>query len=450
MIVNTLVLKYPFFFVFVFCFLQSTAQQVEFLGGAEISGLFSSNESLPFWFYTETNTAVGELSSVSGQAFAKATYSLSEKSQFEAEVSAFYRDEVPTSFQRNNLYVSFTNNWLQITAGAKKQKEEAYGLSMTNKNFIWNNNARAIPGVLLEANNPLKISEVFLVDWGIGNYFLNDARYVSDVMIHYKRLAVIAKLNEKNKITIRLQHVAQWGGTSPDFGKLPTDFSTFLKVFLAKKTVVENGIENQLGNHIGSLMIDYQFKTEIGNINIYFDHPFEDGSGTRYANFPDGLWGILFSPENSKFIRHILYEYSTTTDQSGAVGQSGIDNYFSHSLYRSGWTYEQTIIGFPFILTDKTIEITNLTSPIISNRVTVHHLALSGNYKKLAWKLKSSYAKHLGTYRHPYPTSLKVWSSAIWLQYDLNKYGKCLLLTGIDSSSGNSTLGVGVGYKYVF
>ncbi len=450
MIVNTLVLKYPFFFVFVFCFLQSTAQQVEFSGGAEISGLFSSNESLPFWFYTETNTAVGELSSISGQAFAKATYSLSGKAQFEAEVSAFYRDEVPTSFQRNNLYVSFTNNWLQITAGAKKQKEEAYGLSMTNKNFVWNNNARATPGVLLEANNPLKISEVFLVDWGIGNYFLNDARYVSDVMIHYKRLAVIAKLNEKNKITIRLQHVAQWGGTSPDFGKLPTDFSSFIKVFFAQKTEAAGENVNALGNHIGSILLDYEVDSNIGDFTFYYDHPFEDGSGTRYANFPDGLWGISFNPKKTKLIKHFLYEFAFTTNQSGNTGVSGFDNYFSNNLYRSGWTYEQTIIGFPFILTDKTIEITNLTSPIVSNRVTVHHLALSGNYKKLIWKVKSSYAKHLGTYRHPYPTALKVWSNAIWLQYDLEKYGRCMLLTGIDSSSGNSTLGVGVGYKYGF
>ncbi len=434
----------------ILCTVQISAQEVEFSGGVEVMGILGSQEGLPFWFYTETNTATGTFSNASTVVFAKATYSLSENAQLETGMSAFFRDEVPTPFQRNNLYASFKNNAIKITAGARKQNEEAYGLSMTNKNVIWNNNARAIPGILIEANNPLKISNVFSVDWGIGNYFLNDTRYVSNVMVHYKRLSISAKINEKNKITARLQHVAQWGGTSPDFGKLPQDFSAFVSVFFAKKTTAPGENINALGNHIGSILVDYEFETKIGDFSMYYDHLFEDGSGTRYANFPDGLWGVIYTPKNKNIIMHLLYEFATTLDQSGTTGVSGFDNYFSNNLYRSGWTYEQTIIGLPFILVDKNLEITNLTSPIVSNRVQVHHIGINGMYKALNWKVKSTFATHYGTYRQPFATPQKVWSNALWIQYEFKKYGKALFQTGFDATGSTTVFGLGIGYRYEF
>ena len=443
-------MKKSFLLFLVLYTVQISAQEVELSVGLDVRGILGSQKDIPFWFFTETGTAIGASSNISAIVFAKATYFLSNNAQLEAGVSAFYRDDVPTPFQRNNLYASFKNNAIKITAGARKQNEEAYGLSMTNKNIIWNSNARAIPGFLVEAHNPIKISNVFSVDWGIGNYFLNDKRYVSNAMVHYKRLGVTTKINEKNKITVRLQHVAQWGGTSPDFGKLPQDFSAFVSVFFAKKTATPGENVNALGNHIGSILVDYEFNTKTGDFSIYYDHLFEDGSGTRYANFPDGLWGLIYTPKNKKIITHLLYEFATTLDQSGTTGVSGFDNYFSNNLYRSGWTYEQTIIGLPFILVDKNIEITNLTSPIVSNRVQVHHIGISGMYKALNWKVKSAFATHYGTYRQPFATPQKTLSNALWLQYDFKKYGKALLQSGFDTTESTTIFGLGIGYRYEF
>ncbi len=423
-------------------------ENIHFFAKVKGIGFFSSEEVLPGWFYTNTNTAVSEFSTVSGKFFARSTYSFKESTKIEAGFSGFYRNEIAPSFQRNNFYLRFKNNWFQATIGAKNQKEEAFGLSLTNKNFVWSNNARAIPGFIIEASTPLKLSKTFSVDWGIGNYFLNDTRYVSNTMIHYKRLAIIAKINDNSKLKIRLQHVAQWGGTSPEFGKLPTDFSAFVKVFFAKKTNTEGENVNALGNHIGSFFVDYVFSTQVGSFNVYYDHPFEDGSGTRFANFPDGLWGLTFTPKKTPYF--FLYEFATTTNQSGNTGVSGFDNYFSNNLYRSGWTYEGNVIGFPFITSDKNIEITNLTSPIVSNRIQAHHFAFSGKHNALSWKLKTTFAKHLGTYRQPYSKPVKVWSNALFLTYGFKKYGNALLQLGFDNGSNKNIFAIGLGYEYKF
>jgi hypothetical protein len=441
--------KYPVL-VFFFISILGWTQEIKTTGFVEANAYFFSENELPFWFYTNTQTAINSQSNFSSQVFFKANYSLSESAFLETGISALYRDGGNTSFQRNDLYVKFTNNWLQISAGATNPAEKEAGLSMTNKNFIWSNNARAIPGLLFASSNPIQILEGLGINWEIGNYFLNDSRYVSNTMIHYKRLEIIAKLDERNTLSASLQHVAQWGGTSPEFGKLPRDASAFIKVFFAQKTSTTGENENALGNHIGSFLLDYTYSTSNGTLNAYYDHPFEDGSGSRFANFPDGLWGVAYKFNNTKYIKQVLYEFATTTNQSGNTGISGFDNYFSNNLYRNGWSYDDQIIGLPFILYDKNIEVNEINSPIISNRVQVHHLGLIGRVKNLYWKLKTSYAKHLGTYRQPFETPLKIWSSGLWVSYAYKNVGTLKGMVGLDSSNQVSNVGVGVGYLYSF
>ena len=78
-------------------------------------------------------------------------------------------------------------------------------------------------------------------------------------------------------------------------------------------------------------MLTYEFKNMLGEFSIYHEHPFEDGSGTRLANLPDGVWGIYFKPENQKIISSVLYEYIDTSDQSGNKSVSGFDGYFGNT-----------------------------------------------------------------------------------------------------------------------
>ena len=426
------------------------SQNLDFGGEITFLSVGSNKEEIPFWMYTNTNTALGQTTNFSGIGDLKTKYSF-ESSFIEAGVAVFYRDGMIDDFQRRDLYLRYQNSWLSTTIGAKQQEIEVEGLSATNKNILWSSNARPLPGLIIEANNPIKISETFSIDWGIAHYSLNDERYVDDVWLHYKRLGLITTFNDHNKLTAKIQHFAQWAGTSPTFGKLPNDLSAFIEVFFAKQTSTEGENANVLGNHLGSIMLDYEFVTNIGDFSVYYDHPFEDRSGLRFANFPDGVWGVFYTPENKKIISNFLYEYIDTSDQSGNTSISGFDNYFSNNLYRSGWTYEGNIIGLPFIMTDKDIVINDITSPIVSNRVRLHHIGVSGSFNKIEWMLKTTFSKNLGTYNKPFNPTLENWYNYVSFSYTTNLYGTFILIGGVDISNLNDTIvGGGLSYSYSF
>jgi len=423
---------------------------IETSGSINATGLYSTSENLPLWFYTNTSSAIGEKSNFSSTAETQLKYNF-KNSFIEVGTTLLYRDNVENDFQRRDLYIRYQNNWLKAILGAKRQDIEMEGLSISNKNFSWSLNTRPLPGLILEANNPIKISKTFALDWGIAHYNLNDTRYVQNTWVHYKRIGLFVNFPNESILTLRLQHFAQWAGTSPKYGDLQDDFQAFIDVFFARESDTNQGFTNELGNHLGSYYFEYEFSSDFGGFSFYYEHPFEDGSGTAFKNFPDGIWGINFVPLNNKYIKNFVYEYIGTTNQSGAYGVSGGDNYFSHNLYRNGWSYEGNIIGFPLIQFDKTLEITDITNPIISNRVKAHHFGINGSIKKIDWAFKTTIYKNFGRHSKPLIPVQENWSNYLSISYTINKFGKITLQTGLDFSNVADTLfGTGLSYSYIF
>ena len=416
------------------------AQEVLVNGELTATAIVSNEEAIPFWMYTNTNASIGLETNFSGAGDIKASYAFSN-SLLEAGAAFYYRDGVTDEFQRRDLYIKFQNNWLKATAGAKKQDEKLHGLSATNKNFLLSSNARPIPGLLIEANNPLKISNSLGLDWGIAHYSLNDDRIVDNTMVHYKRLGLHWKIKENHILKGTLQHFAQWGGTSPTFGKLNNDFKAFVDVFFARKAseiTVEDELLNAVGNHLGSYLLEYETQTSLGDFTFYHEHPFEDGSGTRLANFPDGVWGIYFQPGNKKIVSGVLYEYITTQNQSkGTI--AGPDNYFNNGIYTSGWTYEARTIGLPFII-----------SPL-NNSVRAHQFGLTGTVKKVDLTLKASIVANNGTKASPYNPKQNAIYTFAKASYSVEHYGQLSLLFGYDyDDTKKDIVGSGLSYTHTF
>jgi hypothetical protein len=433
--------------------ISSHSQEFDISGQVGGVAILSNADENPFWFHTNTNYAIGELSNISATANLKGSLVFS-KFKLHAGAEGFARDGVSEPVQRGDLYLQFENKWLLATVGAKKQREVLDGLSATNQNFLWSGNARPLPGILLEANNPIKISKTFALDWAVAHYELNDNRFVDGTHLHYKHLALITRFNENHKLTAKLQHYAQWGGTSPVFGPLKDSFKDFVNVFFAHNDA-EIGFEgetiNKVGNHLGSYFLNYEFTNRWGSFAIYHDHPFEDGSGTRLANFPDGVWGAYFRPNNRKIISSVLYEFIDTSDQSGISAGSGFDGYFGNNIYRSGWTYEKNIIGAPVILFVKDLKITGENTPYINNRTKVHHVGIFGELGNFHWKLKSTLMKYMGTYRKPFYPEWKYWYNYGAVSYKNKSLGTFSIMAGIDASNVAKTVfGAGAGYSYSF
>lgn len=436
------------------CSAITLAQDVTWNGHLRATGIFSSEDTLPFWLYTNTNTEIGQETDYAGLASIQASYQLKDSVYLNADITAMARNGFEDDIQRRDLYLQFKNTWLKATLGSKAAAVAFNGLSASNKNFIFSTNARPLPGVLLEANKPLAISKTFAIDWGIGHYMLNDNRYIDDVRVHYKRLGLITTLNDKSKLSLQLQHYAQWAGTAPDGAELQNDFDAFTNVFIASKGDKDGSFGealNAVGNHLGTYFIQYEMPTKHGRFAAYHDHPFEDGSGTRFANFPDGIWGISFEPTNQKLITQVIYEYIDSSDQSGTDGNSGFDGYFGNSTYRSGWTYEGQVIGLPFILNDPSIVLNDMNSQFISNRSRVHHLGLMGSVKQFDWKVKTSYFTNFGTYRKPFDPTVNSWLNYASVAYKTTNYGTFTLLGAfdvVDVSDNNAALAFQYSYSF--
>ena len=420
----------------VFLFIASTvnAQKIKVDAELTATGIFSSEDEIPFWFSSNTNSAIGTESNFSGIGAVKARYDFS-KSFVEVGTAWFYRDGVTTDeFQRRDLYARFQNNWLKVTAGSKKTETKLNGLSATNKNFLLSTNARPLPGLVIEANNPLKILKNLGMDWGIGHYSVNDDRFVDNAILHYKRFGLHWKINEFHGLKGTIQHFALWGGTSPTEGKQDVSFESFLNVFVAKQTGNRTNAE---GNHLGSYLLEYDLNTNFGQFEIYHEHPFEDGSGTRLANFPDGVWGVFFSPKSNNIITSVLYEFIDTTDQSFYVGGSGNDSYFNHSIYRSGWTYEGNTIGLPFL------------NPPVNNSVRAHQFGFTSSVKKIDLLFKTSFVVSNGTISAPFEQQQKNMYLFGKAAYTIEKYGRISLFFGYDYDKfAKDIIGAGLSYSY--
>ena len=411
-------------------------------------GFGATGDNLPFWMYRNTNGRIDAETNVAGLLQGSISYYFSDKSYFEFGASAIASDGNKEALRRDELYLSYVNPWLKVTLGSKTPFEEYQGLSVVAKDFLLSGNARALPGLIVEAPEPFMLSKTFGIDWGIAHYELNDERYVDNTKVHYKRLALVVNLDSKNQFVGGIEHYAQWAGTSPVFGKLPSSFSDFLQVFIAGKSEDDTAIGealNSLGNHLGIYNFEYNFTPSSGRFSFYHQHPFEDGSGTAFKNFPDGIWGFYFGPNTvdfDSFITGFLLEYVQTTDQSG-IGRP--DSYFSNSVYRSGWTYHNNTIGLPFIIP--------LGNPsfIAYNRTRAINVGFAARNGNLSFKSKTSFTQNLGSYAIPIEPEEFAIYNYLNTTYSIEKYGNLSLLLGFDYSDQNKdTFGAGLTYRYSY
>lgn len=445
------------FYWSLFCFSQSPKNEI-YSVGFETKGFLSSDE-LPFWAYSNSFGNLSENSNGLVYAFAKANYFLGPKASLEVKASGLLRDGIDPSAQRGEIYVNFKNSWLEAVVGSQKFTNDAYELSSTRRNILFSSNTRALPGLLLKNRKPLTIVKDVSLYGAIAHYQLNDNRFVENVRIHYKNLYVNWEINKNSSLKAGLQHAAQWGGISREIGEQPGRIGDFAKIFFGRgggDFASFNDQVNALGNHIGSYDLTYSNrKSKVISFELYYQSLFEDRSGRELNNFPDGVWGISIQPKESKLFKEFLYEYVQTVSQSGRPRltqnggqQSGGDNYFTNSIYRSGWTYEGRTIGLPFI---SIFQNSDGIDPATNNRSIAHHLGVLGNIKKVHYTLKLTFLENLGTYAVARIPKEKFVYSYFKATLPTQKLGDFNLEIGADlRNTSDNLFAAGLGYIYNF
>lgn len=372
------------------------AQKTEYTAKVTAQGLGYSQDQSPFWMHSETRGRIDEMTNLAGWVNGAVKFVIDKNSFAEVGAGALYQNGYSDKLQLDEAYFTFKNNWLTVTVGRKQMEDLYLGLSASNQNILWSLNARPMPGIKFYTPQPVFIKG----EAGLGfktayeEYLFDDDRYVKDAHLHHKSFHIVYKARSF-EVTAGLQHFVQWGGTSPVYGRLPQSFQDYLKVVAGKEGSDNvNGEEtNALGNHLGSYEIYINSNIAGYDFQLIYNHLFEDGSGRVLRNTPDGRYGIFIkNREQGGWINALMYEFYYTKNQSAASPTSdGIDNYFNNNLYRSGWTYEQRILGVPFITLD------NERFRVANNKVLVHHLGITGRaFTFLPYKFLTSYRRNYG------------------------------------------------------
>lgn len=432
----------------------SIFSQMEFSGNLNLRAYYSGNKDLPFWFYSNQRGRISENTNFSSWVSGAGTYEINKNSFLEIGGGLLYENGSSDRISIDELYADYRNSWFRIILGAK-QKEELYnGLSGSNENILWSLNSRPLPGLQIRTNRPVFIGEN--KRWGIEatweEYLLGKKRYVKNARLHHKSFHILYRSFSGWQIRVGIQHFAQWAGTSPDFGEQPHSPSDYLKIITGRgggEGAIQGDVENALGNHLGSYELSVKKKFAFSEVGFIYNSIFEDGSGSRFANFPDGRYGLFWKRQDNSFINYLIYEFYYTRDQSHDVNRWGADNYFEHTiLYFSGWTYQDRIMGTPFFESDPE------NYRMKNNRFTTHHLGVSGNYhifkNNYPYKLMLTYLFNEGTYVNPYPSGQHKFYTFLSSRILSNPFELHIELGSEYDSLDSPTYGIGLHLKRTF
>jgi hypothetical protein len=340
-------------------------------------------------------------------------------------------------YQTNRAFAGVALNGWELKGGMFYDDVKYAGLSTSNGNIARSENARPVPkiGFSTLGYKPvpfLQNSLSFKAEYDEG--FLNDERYVDGAHLHHKSLYFKIHTASTWNFEIGFEHYVMWGGTSsnPNIGELPESWNAYWHYVFALPggdDFPQTDKKNISGNQLGTYQLKFEKYLPNMKINLYISHPWEDNSGLNLHNWPDNLLGIHFDLNNKKaLVTDILYEFNNTRQQS--IKDSvyywdensdkwkikEYDNYYNHSIYRSGFTYQQQVMSSPlFFPVNKSNDI---STGIQSNRFFSHHIGAKGNItESIKWKGLLTYIQHLGTYSKPYTQNQKQISGLLEVQY---------------------------------
>ncbi|MCF0073338.1 capsule assembly Wzi family protein [Dyadobacter sp. CY261] len=404
----------------------------------EAGAYLSSNGETPFWLTTNQFGMVPDRATAGFvQATAHRKYvfydSLSNrprKFDWSAGVSpvGFFNKDERFQFVLPEAHASVRFKSVELYAGRRREVMGLGDTTLSSGFYSMSGNSLPIPKIQIGTVGftPLKFTRNFVaVHAGFAHGWFN-ADYIKGVRLHQK--FVYLRLGKsKNKFYLGLNHNVMWAGHSdylkqhPDLavnGELPSSWSIYPNVvfaFTSKNWFEKNGYgafdSYRVGNHLGSYDVAFETKLSSYKLFIYHQHPFEDVSSMLFKNIPDGLYGVNFklnpgSATGGFAITHLTLEFLSTKNQSGSEfyipgsTYQGADNYFNHSQYTEGWSYQGKTVGTPFIIPGKDMDRSKLRNDryFPDNRVNVWYIGTQGKIgKALALTLRVSYSQNFGT-----------------------------------------------------
>ena len=449
-----------FFMAFIAIFISSASHaqgwQIDWDATAHV--LASTGESLPFWARTGHDGLMPYSSGGLVTAGADVSYSAGNAWAFSAgtNLAAQVVSASPWSAKGihgivDRLYLSGSWKMLHLDIGMKPRERELSDLSISGGNFMYSRNARNNPGINAWSDwIYFEKGHWFGIKGNFAHYKMIDDRYVKGAMIHNKEIALKLALGRNVDLIGGFGHWVQWGGVSPTFGEYPASFEDYIRVIFGGRGGEDASLSDQvnmLGNHLGREYLRVNWRADAFAMTFQYDTPFEDGSGMRLQNVPDGIWTLNFSfNDRDSFVTDVLYEFISTTWQSGPyhdrpatddekseqdpddhyygkVVLGGCDNYFANGEYKSGWTNYGRVIGCPLLLPSAPGE-DGICTSMASTRVRAHHFGIKGiAFDKIPYGFKATYSRNYGKYHQgeSSPFASRPWQLSMALEMEFGR-----------------------------
>ncbi|WP_138994709.1 capsule assembly Wzi family protein [Larkinella sp. C7] len=461
---------------------------------AEIGALASSTDRTPFWLRSNQygiipltapfgTFRVGGTGAVLLSDTTRGRYQVRPNRAWRLE----YQAEVVANAGKSSqlllpeAYVKLAHRGIELVLGRRREVIGLVDSTLSSGSYAWSGNALPLPKVQFGTRGfvPLGRRGWLSINGFIAHGWYAKTWYLRHSFLHQKSLIFrIGKPTSTLRLYAGINHNAQWGGQSdyidPKFavnGKLPGRLEDFPNVLFAIRT---NGLNNDrltsfdyvnlYGNHLGSIDFAGELRFPAVNLFVYHQHAFDDVTGMFFKNLPDGLSGIRLRnnrPGASGFqLNEVLLEFLTTLSQSGPTlyqtnkAWKGADNYFNNSQYREGWTYQNRVIGTPFLTRRQDIQAAYQNASdwaFVNNRVQVFHAALRATVaRQIDLRARVSYSRNYGipeVFLAGPPTQVSTWVQA---GFPLRWLGGSYLTAALSADAGQlyeDALGGFIGFR---
>jgi hypothetical protein len=248
------------------------------------------------------------------------------------------------------LYGKAQYRGVRLSVGRFSETIGLNGGPLSMGSMMMSRNAPPLPKVKLFAPDfldvPLTAGHLQIRGrWSDGQLGAN--RSVERPLLHQKSFYLRVNVADVSAIGGVVQNTI-WGGTEQS-----QEFRDYLNVFVGSQEGTEND-PNRVGNSIAAY--DFALRYLLDGWRLQASRLFylEDTVSTRFRSPWDGRWGLrLRRAGGDGWIDGVLYQHMNTIQQDALPGAPpGRAGYYTHFLYRSGWTYQGAVLGNPLIVFD--------------------------------------------------------------------------------------------------
>ena len=359
-----------------------------------------------------------------------------EYSRYDKETESFYtHDESPAPVWIQQLYAEAKYRGVFMIVGLKEGGSKILNDRLSSGDLTYSANSRPMPGVKAGFWSPQNIP--FTKGWvqisgELGYYKQTDSEWLenhfnyfnskitTDIWYCYKYCYFHTKPSQPFSLTIGMQAASQFGGVLSRYnvGKVestvemkPT-FGTFVRMLVPNSGGTNLGDQVYYeGNHLGSWDVMGRYRLNDGSeVKLYYQSPWEDGSGIGMFNGFDGLYGVeLKNARENAVVTGAVVEYMDLMNQGGPIhwepndvpdtqiveDADGADNYYNNYAY-AGYQYYGMTVGSPVLKSP--IYNTDGYLSLTDTRLRSVHAAVEGNIaKNLRYRAKVGYTKSWGT-----------------------------------------------------